>query len=86
MESAKSRDLRPILAFLGKLGQTQDWVAGAGGFEPPYDHLPASRCNQQQSCSELTGLRALKERCCVELERLRRLRDLALPGVYPGRG
>ena len=41
---------------------------------------------EQQSCSELTGFRARSERCCDDLERLRRLRDLALPANLPGRG
>jgi hypothetical protein len=29
-------DFRPILAFLGELGRTREWVAGAGGFEHRY--------------------------------------------------
>jgi hypothetical protein len=41
---------------------------------------------EQQSCSELTGFRVRSERCCEDLERLKRLRDLALPGVLPGQG
>jgi hypothetical protein len=34
-ECAKRRDIRPILTSLGKPGQTREWVAGAGGIEPP---------------------------------------------------
>jgi hypothetical protein len=36
IECAESRDFRPVLAFLGELGETHEWVAGAEGIEPRY--------------------------------------------------
>ena len=35
IECAKSRHFRPILAFFGSLAQMPEWLAGAGGIEPP---------------------------------------------------
>jgi hypothetical protein len=35
IEGAKSRHFRPILAFPGEPGSTPEWLAGAGGIEPP---------------------------------------------------
>jgi hypothetical protein len=38
---------------------------------------------EQQSCSELTGFHVRSERCCGDLERLRRVWGLALLGILP---
>jgi hypothetical protein len=38
-ECAKSRDFRPIRAFLGEAGRTHEWVAGAGGYSPLHQKL-----------------------------------------------
>ncbi len=35
VECAKSPDFRPIRASLGEPGRTHEWLAGAGGIEPP---------------------------------------------------
>jgi hypothetical protein len=41
VECAKSRHFRPILASPGERGRTPDWLAGAGGFEPPNGEMSA---------------------------------------------
>jgi hypothetical protein len=42
--------------------------------------------NEQLCCSELTGFRVGSERCCGDLEPLRRASGSALPGDLLGRG
>jgi hypothetical protein len=47
IESEKSRDFRACEAQVADYCQTQDWVAGAGGIEPPNGGIKISLIIQQ---------------------------------------
>jgi hypothetical protein len=89
---AKTRRWRAFLLNLAPSSHTSE-LSGWGGRDRTSEWwnqnpLPArfARPNQQQSCSELTGIRARTERCCGGRDGCGRLRDPALPADLAGRG